>query len=206
MARIKNDYFKLIENQASYCVQASKLLEEIFCGFDAAKVPAQREQMHHIEHTADGVHHDILTRLSVEFITPIDQEDILRLVQIIDDITDALDEVVMDFYMYDVNRLPARSAELARVVHRCVEALYAAATELKNFKKPEKLRELLVKMNDIETEGDAIYIAALHDLFVENPDAKTLIGSRAIYESLEHCCDLCEDAAEIIEQVVIKNT
>lgn len=206
MAKIKNDYFKLIEQQVSYCVDASRLLEEIFCGFDPAKVPAQREAMHHIEHSADGIHHDILTRLSVEFITPIDQEDILRLVQIIDDITDALDEVVMDFYMYDIFELPPHSAELSVIVNRCVQALAVAASELKNFKKPEKLRELLVKMNDIETEGDVIYIQAVHELFASNPDAKTLIGYREIYQSLENCCDLCERAAEIIEQVVIKNT
>ena len=162
--------------------------------------------MHNIEHSADGVHHSILSKLSIEFITPIDQEDILRLVQITDDITDALDEVMMDFYMYDVSVLPAKSAELSKIVNRCVQALSEAASELKNFKKPDKLRELLVKMNDIESEGDAIYIQALHELFASCNDAKTLIGSRAIYESLEHCCDLCEDAAEIIEQVVIKNT
>lgn len=206
MAKKSNDYFVLVKEQTSYCVEASNLLEEILCKFNAESINAYRAQMHEIEHTADGIRHDILNKLSTEFITPIDQEDILRLVQIIDDITDALDEVIMDVYTYHIDVIPPRTAELSRVVNRCVKGLDAAAGELKNFKKPEKLRELLIKVNDIETEADEIYTEALHQLFGSDVDAKTLMGARAVYDSLESCCDLCEHAADIIEQVVIKNT
>lgn len=100
MAKKRNDYFELIKQQVSYSVKASNLLEEILCKYDAESINAYRGQMHRIEHEADVVYHDILNKLSVEFITPIDQEDILRLVQIIDDITDAIDEVILDAYIY----------------------------------------------------------------------------------------------------------
>ena len=102
MAKNKNDYFKLIEEQISYCVKASDLLVEILSGYSLDNISEYRGKMHAIENAADEIHHDILTRLSAEFITPIDQEDILRLVQIVDDITDAIDEVVMDLYMYNL--------------------------------------------------------------------------------------------------------
>ena len=128
-------------------VEASNLLEKIFCEFDPRNIAAYMEQMHAIEHAADDIHHDILTKLSVEFITPIDQEDILRLVQIIDDITDALDEVIMEFYMFHIDQVPEKAAELSKIVNRCVSALYEAAGELKNFKKPHALRSLLIKVN-----------------------------------------------------------
>ena len=206
MAKKNNDYFKLIEQQVAYCVKASDLLEEILHNFQPAQIIAYRDQMHDIEHDADKIHHDILTRLATEFITPIDQEDILTLVQIIDDITDALDEVVLDIYMYHVERVPARATELSAVVNRCVRALYEAAGELKNFKKPATLHALLVKVNDIENEGDAIYTEAVSALFASLADGKTLLGNKAVYESLEQCCDLCEHAADVIEQVVIKIT
>lgn len=202
----KNDYFELIRRQSSYCVEASNLLEEILCKFNAESVNAYRSQMHAIEHTADEIHHDILKKLSTEFITPIDQEDILRLVQIIDDITDALDEVILDVYMYHIDVIPAKTAELSKVVNKCVKALYEAAEELKNFKKPESLRALLIKVNDIEIEADAIYTDAIYHLFDSAADMKTLLGAKAIYEGLENCCDLCEHAADVIEQVIIKNT
>lgn len=206
MAKKNNDYFKLIEQQSSYCVSASAKLEKILCNFDAAKVKEYRDEIHKIEHEADEIHHDILTKLSTEFITPIDQEDILRLVQIIDDITDALDEVVLDFYMYHIKTVPAKAMELVKVVNRCVSALHEATGELKNFKKPENLRTLLIKVNDIEIEGDVIYMDAIYTLFGSTTDGKTLLGNKEVYESLEKCCDLCEHAADVIEQVIIKNT
>lgn len=206
MAKKNNDYFEMIKKQTAYCVEASDLLEEVLCKYDAESINAYRSQMHNIEHMADDIHHDILNKLSVEFITPIDQEDILRLVQIIDDITDALDEVILDVYMYHIVQIPEKTAELSKIVNRCVKALHEAANELKNFKKPDALRTLLVKVNDIEIEADAVYIDAIYRLFDSVADGKTLLGAKAVYEGLERCCDLCEHAADIIEQVIIKNT
>lgn len=206
MAKMRNDYFELIKKQSSYCVEASDLLEEILCKYCPESINAYRSQMHKIEHTADDIHHEILKKLSTEFITPIDQEDILRLVQIIDDITDALDEVILDVYMYHIDVIPEKTAELSKIVNRCVKALYEAANELKNYRKPETLRALLVKVNDIEIEADLVYTDAIYRLFGSVTDSRTLLGAKAVYESLEHCCDLCEHAADVIEQVVIKNT
>lgn len=199
MAKKNNDYFAMIKKQSAYCVEASNLLEEILCKFNAESINAYREQMHEIEHAADEIHHDILNRLSTEFITPIDQEDILRLVQIIDDITDALDEVILDVYMYHIDVIPEETGRLSQVVNRCVKSLHEATGELKNFKKPDTLRALLVKVNDIETEADEVYIEAVHKLFGSGADEKTLLGVREMYESLESCCDLCERAADVIE-------
>jgi len=206
MVKKNNDYFELLKKQTSYCVEASDLLEEILCKYHAESINAYRSQMHQIEHTADDIHHEILKKLSIEFITPIDQEDILMLVQIIDDITDALDEVILDVYMYHIDIIPEKTAQLSQIVNRCVKALYEATIELKNFKKPEALRALLVKVNDIEIEADAVYSEAIFQLFGTVTDGKTLLGAKAVYESLEHCCDLCEHAADVIEQVIIKNT
>lgn len=206
MARNKNDYFKLIEDQLSYCVSASDLLSEILASATPDNIADYKEKMHEIEHKADDVHHNILSNLSAEFITPIDQEDILHLVQIIDDITDAIDEVVMKFYMFDVKEVPSAAIPLSEQVKSCVFALRNAGAELKNFKKPEKLRTYLIDVNTCEGEADDIYFEAMRDLFTGNNDFKKILGHRSIYDSLEECCDLCEHASDIIEQIIIKNT
>lgn len=206
MSKKANDYFRLIEQQTDCCLEASNLLEEILCEFNADNINVYRAQMHDIEHAADKIHHDILNKLSTEFITPIDQEDILRLAQIIDDITDALDEVVLDFYMYHIDCVPQKAAELSKIVNRCVNALHKAAGELRNFKKPSPLLTLVIKVNDIEAEADTVYTEALHELFGCAVDTKTLFGTKAVFESLESCCDLCEHATDVIEQIIIKNT
>ena len=78
--------------------------------------------------------------------------------------------------------------------------------ELKSFKKPEKLRSLLVQVNTIEGEADAAYSEAIYKLFGEETDARKLIGGKAVYDCLENCCDLCEHAADVIDQIIIKNT
>lgn len=205
MAKGKNDYFKLAETQISHCVQAANLLEKILCNYSTGLVETYRAEMHEIEHRADEVHHDILSRLSGEFITPMDQEDILRLVQIVDDITDALDEVVLECYMYHIEEAPIAAPTLVKIVNRCVSALSTAICELKNFKKPEMLRLHLISVNTIEGEADAAYAMAIHDLFSTSDDVKRLLGAKAIYESLEDCCDLCEHAADVIDQIIIKN-
>lgn len=206
MAKKANDYFKMIEQQTACCLEASNLLEEILSEFNAEQINEYRTQMHDIEHAADKIHHDILNKLSAEFITPIDQEDILRLAQIIDDITDALDEVVQEFYMYHIDHVPEKATELSKIVNRCVSALHEAAGELKNFKKPAALRTFVIKVNDIETEADTVFTEAIYELFGSSVDEKTLLGTKAVFESLESCCDLCEHATDVIEQVIIKNT
>lgn len=206
MAKIKNNYFDLMQQQVSYCVEAANLLTEIMSNYGTVDIDEQRSKMHLIEHKGDELHHDILNRLAREFITPIDQEDILGLVQIIDEITDAIDEVVIEFYMYHLEKLPEDTVNLTKIMSRCVAALYAAAGEMHNFKKPEKLRQLLVEVNTIESEADEAYVEAIHNLFGADISAKELIGVKAIYESLEDCCDQCEHAADVIERIIIKNT
>lgn len=206
MAKNKNDYFAMIQKQVEYCVKASDFLDKVLSGFSVQNMHTMREKMHEIEHEADEMHHEILVKLSAEFITPIDQEDILRLVQVIDDITDELDQVVLELYMYNIKEVTSHMVELSTLVGQCVNALLSAIKEFRNFKKPESLHALLVEVNTIEGKSDAVYVEAVHRLFTGDTDNKSLIGNKAVYKSLENCCDLCEHAADIIEQIVIKNT
>ena len=206
MARNKNDYFRLIKEQVEYCVEASDLLMEISCNYSAASIPQQKEKMHAIENKADELQHVILTGLSKEFITPIDQEDILRLVQIIDDVTDAIDEVVLELYMFHIDKMPEDAPAFSKLVNRCVKALYEAVKELKHFKKPATLRKLLVEVNTVESEADLAYVEAIHKLFGTETESRALFANKAVYEGLENCCDLCENASDVIEQIIMKNT
>ena len=112
----------------------------------------------------------------------------------------------MDIYMYHIEHIAERTVELAKIVNRCVKALDEAVAELKNFKKREVLHALLINVNDIEIEADQIYMEAIYELFDSVSNQRNLIGTKAVYEGLENCCDLCEHAADVIEQVVIKNT
>lgn len=117
-----------------------------------------------------------------------------------------MDEAVEDFYMFHIEEAPENAAVLAQVVNRCVNSLLQAAQELKNFKKPEHHRQLLKVVNKVETEADNIYVEAIHKLFAKEESCKKLIGYKAVYDRLENCCDLCEHAVEVMEQIITKNT
>ena len=114
---MRTDYFGIMSRQAECSLKAAELLETILKDYQPSKVAAWREDMHHIEHSADEVRHDALKRLAREFITPIERDDLLRLIQILDDVTDAIDEVVIELYMFNVARLPLKVC--GRWTRRC---------------------------------------------------------------------------------------
>ena len=204
MAKKTNEYFLLIEQQAAICVEAAALLENILTEYSAAGMAVRRVEMHAVERRADGICHDIRNRLSAAFITPIDQEDILHLAQLLDDVTDALDEVALECYMFRLAELPAGA--FAGLTRRCVGKLCEAAIELRNFRSSGRLRALLAEVNTLEEQADDAYATAIHDLFAEDAAPRTLIAGKAIFDCMEACCDLCGHAADVMDQIIIKNT
>ena len=206
MAKKTNEYFLLVEQQAAICVEAAALLENILTEYSAAGMAVRRVEMHAVERRADGICHDIRNRLSAAFITPIDQEDILHLAQLLDDVTDALDEVALECYMFRLAELPAGAPAFAGLTRRCVGKLCEAAIELRNFRSSGRLRALLAEVNTLEEQADDAYATAIHDLFAEDAAPRTLIAGKAIFDCMEACCDLCGHAADVMYQIIIKNT
>ena len=206
MAMKTNEYFLLSEQQAAICVEAAALLENILTEYSAAGMAVRRVEMHAVERRADGICHDIRNRLSAAFITPIDQEDILHLAQLLDDVTDALDEVALECYMFRLAELPAGAPAFAGLTRRCVGKLCEAAIELRNFRSSGRLRALLAEVNTLEEQADDAYATAIHDLFAEDAAPRTLIAGKAIFDCMEACCDLCGHAADVMDQIIIKNT
>lgn len=206
MAKKTNEYFLLIEQQAAICVEAAALLENILTEYSAAGMAVRRVEMHAVERRADGICHDIRNRLSAAFITPIDQEDILHLAQLLDDVTDALDEVALECYMFRLAELPAGAPAFAGLTRRCVGKLCEAAIELRSFRSSGRLRALLAEVNTLEEQADDAYATAIHDLFAEDAAPRTLIAGKAIFDCMEACCDLCGHAADVMDQIIIKNT
>lgn len=202
----KSDYFALMERQAACCAEAAALLEDMLTGYSAANLAVRRGEIHAVENRGDEVYHDIRNRLSSAFITPIDQEDILHLVQLLDDVTDALDEVALECYMFHVTQLPAGVTAFAGLTRRCVGKLCEAVGEVRSFKTPGRLRALIVEVNALEGLADDAYATAIHDLFATDATPRILMSGKALFDSLEACCDLCEHAADVMDQIIIKNT
>ncbi|MFQ9742869.1 MAG: DUF47 domain-containing protein [Slackia sp.] len=123
------------------------------------------ERAHEIEHAADKVCHSIFQAVSVDFITPIDREDIISLTQSMDDILDYMEATIQRFYMFNLTSMHPRAIDFARLLLKSCEALKVAMGEFRNFKNSKKLPALIVKVGDAEEEMDSLFFTAMHGLY-----------------------------------------
>ena len=203
----KNDYFEMMANMADFSCTAAKKLQEFIATFSPDTIQKGMDEIHEIEHSGDRARHEVMEKLLREFITPIEREDIYEIIQIIDDITDSIDDIPIRLYMLNVQKPAPYFVEMSELVVRVTTALKNAMQELHNYKRSEKLRELIIEINTIESEGDALHIKATHELFANTTlDLEEKLAWREIYECFEACCDLCEHAADAIENTIMKNS
>ena len=206
MRNDKRNYYEMMEQLVEYNCKASELLVSYLEEYSFARIDEMRREIHAVEHAADDAKHIVLRKLVREFVTPIGRDDILALVNIIDDITDAIDDVVIQLYIYGIDALPEGVAAMARLVATSTKAFQAAMAELHNFKCSQTLHSLIVQVNNIESDADEQHIESLHKLYANaSYTPRELIGLREIYDRLESCCDLCEHGADVLENVVMNN-
>lgn len=202
----ENNYFEMIEELAALSLEAAQSLNHALRNFNVSELSERKEILHKIEHNADLKKHDMIKKLSREFITPIEREDIMNLGEEIDNVTDGIEEVIGNIYMYNISKLMPESVVLSDIVLRCCSTLKDIAVEFKNFRKSATINKLIIEINALEEEGGRVFTDAMRRLYTENDNALKIIIWKDIFESLENCCDSCEHAADVIERVIMKNT
>jgi len=163
--------------------------------------------MHKIEHEADIEKHNLMQKLAKEFITPIEREDIILLLQQIDNVTDFVEDVVRKMFMYNVSSVRYEALEFASIIRECCTESRDALRELPGFQKSNtRLKEAIIKVNDFEEAGDRLYCAAIRRLYTEHAEPLERITWTNMFDWLEACCDACEDVMESVEMVIMKNS
>ena len=156
-----------------------------------------------------------MDRLAKEFIPPIEREDIITLSQHLDDLTDKIEDVLLRIYMNHVTKIEPAAVEMTDVIIRCCEAvkeLHSRALrkelleEFSDFKRSKKLKEQIIRINDLEEESDRLFMSSMRELHTQSADPLHIIAWREIYGYLEYCADACEHAADVVESVVMKNS
>lgn len=207
MSRNKGQtYFDAFVELVGYSCKAAGLLKEILNKYNAEQLPGKMKEMHEIEHGGDQARHRMIQKLAKEFITPIDREDIMALADSIDTVTDTIEDVLMRMYMFNIGKVTEHALKMTDVIVKCCNALKTALDEFYNFRKSAKLHDLVVEVNRLEEDGDALYMEATRKLYVECDNYKELAAWDTIYHYLEKCCDSCEDVADAIESVIMKNS
>lgn len=207
MAR-KSDswYFENLSACADYAVQAVNLLSEIMHNYDPADVANYIEKMHAIEQASDDKRHELCDVLVTAFITPIEREDLSQLSSNLDDVVDCIESVVHRLYYNNVGEVLDGALEMVDLLVKAVNEMHDLIDEMPNFKKPKELHEHVIKINDIESEADEVYIRVMRDLHVNEKDALKVISRREIYMYLEYCVDACEHVGDLADSIVMQNS
>ena len=163
-------------------------------------------EIHELEHKADEKRHEIMAILAKEFLPPIEREDIAELAMKIDDIIDSIDDVLAHFYIYNVDSLIHECEEFSEIIVLCCESIYNIAKEFEQFRKSSTIHDNIVTTNNLENQGDRLYAEAMHRIFTSDMSVKDVFIWARIITSFEECCDHCEDAAELFESAMMKNS
>lgn len=202
----KNDYFAMLRELVDYVQKAAVFLSESMNDYQVEFLPNSLEKMHEIEHAADLAQHELTSKLAREFITPIERQDILSIAHQIDDVTDSIEDVLMRLYMFNILELRKEAFEFAAVIISSAEVLTNILTEFAHFRRSNDIRAQIIELNNLEEEGDAIYMRAIRRLYLEEDDPIAVIAWTEIFRRFEGCCDDFEDVSQEIEHVLMKNT
>lgn len=206
LGKKENNYFEMLAELVDYSCDAANLLHNTLLNFDVNVIEEKINEMHTIEHTADIKKHDMMNKLSREFITPIERGDIVEIAHFIDNVTDALEDILARIYMFNIIEIKKEALDFSNVIIKNCNELKKIMKEFHNFKKSSEIHKLIVSINDLEEEGDRLYSSGIRNLYTTSKDPIELMTWTDTFKYFERCCDACEGVANLIESVIMKNS
>lgn len=206
MAKGDKFYFENFVAGTELSRKAAEYLVTCLENYDPENIEQMMLSMHEIEHQADVKKHEMNAALARAFVTPVDREDLDMLSHRLDDVTDAIEEVLQMFYINNILTVEPAAIEFARQIVKACQLLCDLMAEFENFKRSKTIKSKIIALNDMEEECDKLYLRSMRALSKNSTDALTTIAWRNIYECLEACADACEHAGECVGTVIMKNT
>lgn len=203
----KNDafYFDGFKSSARCAHRASVLLIDVMNDFEPTRLEERMKDMHRIEQEADDIRHGMMDELVTAFITPFDREDIGRLSQTLDDVTDGIEGVLHRMYYDNVTAMRQDALDMAGMIGTACEQMVALFDELPKFRRSKSIRQRVFAINRIEQDIDRAYIAAMRTLHTTCDDPMQVFAWHEVYTHLERCADACEHVADVADGIVMKN-
>lgn len=206
MGRKGNNYFEMLAELVDYSCDAANLLQSTLLNFDANEIQKKIDEMHTIEHTADLKKHDMMDKLSKEFITPIERGDIIELAHYIDNVTDAIEDVLARIYMFNIIDIKKEAIEFSNIIIKNCAELKKVMKEFHNFKKSSEIQKLIININNLEEYGDKLYSSSIRNLYITSKDPIELMTWTDTFKYFERCSDAFENVANLVESVIMKNS
>jgi predicted phosphate transport protein (TIGR00153 family) len=196
-------FFDLFNQHAALCVKGAHEMVGLMTNFD--DLENRTHAVETIEKQADKITYATVELLHKTFITPIDRDDIHKLITRMDDILDMMEDAAQTISLYDLKAVTPEAKRLAELCLGCCEKVQAAVGMLHNMDNAQKIVALCEEIDRLESDADHVMRAAMSKLFRDEPDVRNLIKMKAIYEILETVTDRCEDVANIIEGIIVEN-
>ena len=196
-------FFALFEENARNMVKAARCLKELVDTW--RDVEQKVNEITELEHQGDAITHKIAAQLHRTFVTPFDREDIAQLAHTMDDVTDFIHAASDAMLLYKVDPPGRRVKELADIIVQGATEIEKAMPQLRRRSELKRLLKRCVELNRVENLADQVYRAALAELFSDSTDIAHIIKWREIYAHMESATDRCEDVANILEGVAVKN-
>tara|TARA_R110001599_G_scaffold64023_3_gene178557 strand:- start:130663 stop:131289 length:627 start_codon:yes stop_codon:yes gene_type:complete len=196
-------FFDHFNDHADLCIKGAQEMVALMTNFNDLELRVHAIEA--IEKEADKVTHATLDALHKTFITPLDRDDIHQLITRMDDILDLLEDAAQTISLYDIKAITPEAKRLAELCLSCTEKVKAAVGLLHNMDNSREILAICQEIDRLESDADHVMRAAMSKLFREEPDVRTLIKLKAIYELLEAVTDRCEDVANIIEGIIVEN-
>jgi uncharacterized protein len=193
-------FFELFELQAQNVVRAAELLLGIFADLDT--LSERQRQIKELEHAGDELTHELVSTMNRRFVTPFDREDIFALSSGLDDVLDYIDEIAETMLLYGIDSISDAAKEMGKLLNAAVKELQSAIGKLESR---DGVPQHGIEVHRIENLGDAASRRAIGELFSGRYDPLTVIKLKEFYTLLEDSLDRCEDVAEVIENITIKN-
>jgi len=197
-------FFTLFENMAEVVGKMAAQLQLMVNESDEDKRAEISAIIENLEHKNDDFTHNVFTELGRNFITPLDREDIHALATALDDIADYIYASAKKINFYKINPNDLGIHKLADLVMQGSIEIKKAVHGLRDMKNLREMTEAIVKINSIENQADDVFDMSIDNLFNKENDFKEVIKKREIYQVLEIATDKCEDAANVIESIIIK--
>ncbi len=198
-------FFFLLHQSTINLQEVARALQDLMQNFE--NVPAKVREIKELEEHGDQIIHDITQSLHRTFVTPIDREDIMALAGRLDDVVDAIDEAAQYTLEYKIDETTEFSRHLCTIIVSCADELERAVNMLAT--KGSKLKDILpiaVEINRLENEADSVLSRAMGELFSNGYDVMQILKWRDIYNDMEEATDMAEDAANVLEGIVIKHS
>jgi predicted phosphate transport protein (TIGR00153 family) len=201
----KKVFFPLFEQTANNAVTMANMLVELVNTDNTATREDLFKQIDKLENKGDELTHRIFLELGKNFITPFDREDIHSLASAIDDVADNIQGAANRMNLYKIDDYNDHMRKLCNLVLQCSVELEKAVRELKDLKNVRHIADSCIRINSVENQADHVFDRAVADLFLYERDAIRLIKYKEIYSALETATDMCEDAANVMESILVKN-